>query len=95
MSDQFSNHWNLDNRPEDVLYCISSYLDARFIQESLRKVCRRLYNIFSDQVYWKRRFLSRWGPNYRQVGVREDPPNWREDCYFLEERQKWKRLYCS
>lgn len=57
----------LDSLPLELLMHICSYLDAKFIRDSLSRVSQPFEDILTVDSYWKARISSRWPKIYPAV----------------------------
>lgn len=85
---------NLDNLPVEIFLHICSFLDAKFLTDSLSLVCKRFNDILSDQSIWRSRLKKRW-PNHKLPLMEfcgNDTLTWTELCYHIEdELELWTK----
>uniref|UniRef100_A0A1B6CZ55 F-box domain-containing protein n=2 Tax=Clastoptera arizonana TaxID=38151 RepID=A0A1B6CZ55_9HEMI len=51
---------SLHNLPVEIFLCICSFLNATTLHNKLRLVCKRFYDILSDESYWSIWMKRRW-----------------------------------
>ena len=51
----------------DVIFYICSFLEAKFILQSVSLVCKRFYHILSDVQFWRARLHEQWQKKYPLV----------------------------
>ncbi|XP_060568677.1 F-box/WD repeat-containing protein 9-like [Ruditapes philippinarum] len=76
----------LTDLPSEILIHIASYLESRTIGRSLYSACKKFYELFSSDRYWRTRISKRWTKQY-PVFEREDF-NWHKACMEREEVHK-------
>ena len=59
----FSDQLTLEWFPPEVLIQIFSFLDARFLQETVSQLCSKFYAVISNEAYWKSRIKKKWPSN--------------------------------
>ncbi|XP_021353870.1 F-box/WD repeat-containing protein 9-like [Mizuhopecten yessoensis] len=80
----------LDTLPAEILMHIFNFLDAKFIVETLGKVCVLFSDLFCEDTYWKLRISKRWPKQFPPVY--EENFNWMEACVEREEQhQIWSK----
>ena len=53
--------------PSEVIFYICSFLEAKFLLQSVSLVCKRFYHILSDVEFWRARLRERWQMKYPPV----------------------------
>jgi len=51
----------------DVIFYICSFLEAKFLLQSVSLVCKRFYHILSDVEFWRARLREQWQKKYPLV----------------------------
>lgn len=54
----------LTDLPSEILFHIASFLESRTIGCSLYTACKKFYELFSSDSYWRSRILKRWPKQY-------------------------------
>jgi hypothetical protein len=54
----------LTDLPSEILIHIASYLESRTIGRSLYSACKKFYELFSSDRYWRTRISKRWTKQY-------------------------------
>ncbi|GLH12614.1 F-box/WD repeat-containing protein 7 [Gryllus bimaculatus] len=80
------------NIPVEIFLYICSFLDARFIANSLSLVCKHFHDVLSDESVWKSRIAKHHESVYPALPVdNPDEFNWQEACAKIEdEHNRWK-----
>ena len=76
----------LDSLPNEILIHICSFLDARFVLETVSQVCSRLQDLIADDSLWKIRTKRRFAKTSPFPPI--DPTSelkWRNICAEQEE----------
>lgn len=84
---------SLDTLPVEVFLHICSFLNAKTILSSLRLVCKRLYDILSDEIVWRTWIKQRW-PSLKvpvlEFTCLDGDLDVKDICYHVdEEMQLW------
>jgi len=53
--------------PYETIFHICSFLQAKFLLQSFRLVCKRFYHILSDVEFWRARLRERWQKRYPPI----------------------------
>ncbi|XP_045157904.2 F-box/WD repeat-containing protein 9-like [Mercenaria mercenaria] len=77
------NCLNITDLPSEILIHIASFLESRTVILSLYGACKRFYELFSGDKYWKTRISQRWSKQYPVI--ERDDFNWRKACMEREE----------
>lgn len=80
------------NIPVEIFLYICTFLDARFVADSLSLVCRRFNEILLDDSIWKSRIAKHFSGIYPALTVdNPDVFDWREACACIEDEiNLWK-----
>ena len=63
----FCDQLTLEWFPTEVLIQIFSFLDARFLQETVSQLCSKFYAVISNEAYWKSRIKKKWPSKYPPI----------------------------
>lgn len=90
LKDLETDFLTIETLPVEILMHIFNFLDAKFIVETLGKVCVLFKDLFSGDTYWKTRLSKRWPEQYPPVY--EENFNWSEACVEREEQYRvWSK----
>lgn len=82
----------MEELPAEILAHIFSFLDAKFLQRVVPKVCTAFRKLVEDQALWKIRMRSTWPDQYPPLGGTEDggamEEAWDEACVEREEFER-------
>ncbi len=60
-------HLTLDTLPSEIFLHICSFLDAKFVIQTLSKVCSLFHDVVNDNIFWKIRLGNRWNKKYPPI----------------------------
>ena len=63
----FSKTASLDTLPTELIWHTASFLDSKFICDSMSEVCYNFNCLFNDTKFWKNRMKYRWPKPYPAV----------------------------
>ena len=53
--------------PAELIFHTASFLDSKFISDSMSEVCMNFNNLFNDTKFWRSRMKQRWPKPYPAV----------------------------
>ena len=65
--DEENEALTLDLLPSDIFLHICSFLDAKFVIQTLSKVCSLFHQLIHDNTFWKIRLRKRWPKKYPAI----------------------------
>jgi len=75
----------LDTLPSEIFLHICSFLHAKFIVNTLSRVCQYFHDLVNDRKFWKVRLSKRWRKKYPIISVNNATYDWRSACMAREE----------